>query len=263
MITCPNCGQQTETGKFCTHCGADLGAIKDTAAAADPTIQGVAPTPTEQPDSNQQTQQPNEVVEKLKDVGGNFGHFFVTLLKKPGSAKQATKKDFISGIITLAIFSIVIALSVYLSSNGMASYFIENPFVDLFLKPLLYFLVLVIVMLAVTYGGMKLTGQTTNFQEVLGKFGAYTVPFLILLVIGLLFSFVSGIVGGSLLMLSILGIVYFIPTFTLFEKPANGMDRIYVLLGVYIVSTLVSGFILQSIAASMLSNMMGGFFGGL
>ncbi|MDY0395335.1 hypothetical protein RWE15_14005 [Virgibacillus halophilus] len=144
----------------------------------------------------------------------------------------------------------------------MASYFIESPFVDLFLKPLLYFLVLVVIMVALTFGGMKLTGQTTDFQEVIGKFGAYTVPFLVLLVIGVLFSFVSGIVGGALLMLSILGIVYFIPTFALFEKPENGMDRIYVLIGVYIVATLVSGFLMQSIAASMLSNMMGDLMGG-
>ncbi|WP_188456105.1 zinc ribbon domain-containing protein [Virgibacillus oceani] len=266
-MNCPSCGQQTEEGKFCTNCGAQL-PNEEYAATADPTI-NMAPQ-VNQSGQREQTgnvQKPNEAAEKLKTAGSNFGHFFVTLLRSPGEAKKANSNDLISASITIVIFSILIALGYHLSLNSVSTGFFGGPsfsFFDSFILPLIEFIILFIIVAALTFAGVKITGQTLSFTDVLAKYGGYLTPFLVLYVIGFLFTLVGlSSFSGLLILVSILGTLLIAPTLILLEQPASGFDRIYVLIAIYVVSLLVLGFFIQSFIQNILSSLMGGsLFGG-
>ncbi|PAV30639.1 hypothetical protein CIL05_05935 [Virgibacillus profundi] len=251
---CPNCGQQTEPGKFCTSCGAQL-AQEETAAASDPTgnaKQADLSQMESSQDGASQTEQ-NPAMENLKKEASNFGNYFIRLLKGPDEGQKMTGNELISGIITMVIFSLLISLGGYLIANQMP--FANISFLDGFIIPFLQFIILFAVLTALTFGGNKLAAQSLTFKDVVAKFGAYTVPFLVLAVIGALLGLIGLSFAGTIIILGLIGPILIVPTFIILEQPANGFDRIYVLLGIYIISIFISGFLIES--------MMGMFMGGI
>src|SRR5699024_369070 len=111
---------QTEEGKFCTNCGAPLGQ-NESAAASEPT-QNQPQMTQQEPQGNEQATpqaQPNEAVEKIKEISNNFGNFFLTLVKKPSAAKQANQNDWISSVITMVIYSLVFALGYFFTVKSI------------------------------------------------------------------------------------------------------------------------------------------------
>ncbi|MBP1948465.1 zinc ribbon domain-containing protein [Virgibacillus litoralis] len=251
-MQCSSCGQQTAEGKFCTNCGAELGKDDRYEAVADSTV-------STSPSTNQN---PNETVEKLKTTGSNFGHFFVTLVKNPSEAKKANGSDMSSGIITFVLFSLVIALSYHLIlSTIQIGFFMQITFLDSFILPFIIFTILYLLIAGLTFAGAKLSVQAVTFPDVIAKYGAYLVPFLLLFTAGILFWLI-GItsIAGLLLLLSILSTLLIAPTFILVEQTPNGFDRIYVLIGLHIIILLVFGFFIQSFMDSMLGNFMNMMF---
>src|SRR5699024_9668445 len=134
-MICQNCKQETEEGKFCTNCGAELVVDHSAAdhsaatveASTEPavesdtteTVETTAPVQAEQT-----VQETNEYAEKLKGIGSDFGQFFITLVKKPTEARNADQNALISSIIVMAIFSILVALERYITiSNYSSDYF--------------------------------------------------------------------------------------------------------------------------------------------
>lgn len=283
-MQCPNCGQHTEEGIYCTSCGSRLtgdsthehpaqsdepGTLEETTEAASQTDDStINDTPPVQQSSHgeQSTQPPNETVERLKTTGSDFGRFFMTLVKGPSETKKANGSDMSSGIIMFILFSLVIALSYHLALSSMPmGFFSEVSFFDSFILPFLLFLILYFAIAGITFAGAKLAVQAVKFPDVIAKYGAYLVPFLLLYVAGMLFLLIGLSALSSLLIaLSILGMLLIAPTFILFEQPSKGFDRIYVLLGLYMIILLVFGFFLQSflqtILGSFLNMMSGGMF---
>ncbi|SEQ76335.1 hypothetical protein SAMN05216232_3288 [Virgibacillus subterraneus] len=249
-MQCPSCGQQTAEGKFCTNCGAQL--VKDNQYES---VAAVSTTPST-------NQNPNETVEKLKTTGSNFGHFFVTLVKNPSEAKKANGSDMSSGIITFVLFSLLIALSYHLIlSTIQMGFFMQITFWDSFILPFIIFNILYVLIAGLTFAGTKLSVQAVTFPDVIAKYGAYLVPFLLLYTAGILFWLIGlPSIAGMLLLLSILSTLLIAPTFILVEQTPNGFDRIYVLIGLHIIILLVFGFFIQSFMNSMLGNFMNMMF---
>ena len=287
-MNCPNCGQQSEPGKLCTNCGAPL-PVEESAAAVDPTEQqpntaevqnqasvtagnaeneqpvnqGQAENQvTEQANQVQEPAKPNEFVETLKKESANFGHFFLNMLKGPDEAKKITHSSMIPAIVTMVIFSLLVALGSYLMAKQIGSMFMEISFVDSFLLPFVQFILLFAVIAALIFGGVKMAAQSLSFTDVIAKVGAYTVPFLGLVIIGSLLTLIGLSVASVLVVIGLLGPILIVPTFILLEQPTNGFDRIYVLIGIYIVSILVSGFLIQSIMNVFAGGIMGGIMDG-
>lgn len=265
-MVCSNCGQETEEGKFCTNCGVQLSDDEAAVTSESPSI------PLQQQSGSDQIRQEtqNGSTEKLKNIGANFGHFFSTLIKRPSEAKNANGNDFISGIIIMVIYALLLALGTYLVFRaviGQAGGVMGGPelsFFDTFLLPLLEFIILFLVVAGLTFAVCKLSEQSFGFTDVLGKYGAYLIPFLLLYVLG----FFVGLLGIptlaiTFILLSMVGILMIAPTFILLEQPAKGFDRIYSLLALYFVAVLVCGLLLQSFAMTLIDSMMGSFMGGL
>ncbi|GAA0597535.1 hypothetical protein GCM10009001_12140 [Virgibacillus siamensis] len=265
-MQCPSCGLESEEGKYCTNCGAEL-PLSDYSSSPENTEDTSA---EEQNPPAETEQQSNETAEKLKTTGANFGHFFMALLKNPSEARKANKSDFSSGIIMFGLFSLLIALSYHLMINSLSlgsmglSVMIEFSFLDSFVIPFILLFLLFFVVSGLTFLCSKLTVQAAKFPDIVAKYGAYLVPFFIFYIVGIIFSLV-GFPAFSILLtsLSILGLLLICPTFILLEQPSDGFDRIYILLGLYITILLVYGFFmrifLDAIVGALMNSIMGGF----
>ncbi|ASN07141.1 zinc ribbon domain-containing protein [Virgibacillus necropolis] len=262
-MQCQNCYQETEKGKFCTNCGALISqdepvVIQETAATEE--IEIVAESTTSQEPTD--PKQSNEIVEKLKASSINFGHFFLTLLKKPNDAKKANENDLISGIISIALFALLFAVGYFLVLNSIVSFFGSAPtFTDGFLWPFLKLLLLFVVINAITFAGLKFDGAEFSFAKTIAKYGGYLIPFLLLLVAGYILTLI-GIVSLGIVAISIslLGTLIIIPTLILSEIPSTNIDRVYLLIIIYVLNTFALSFIMQSILLSLMGSPFGGLF---
>ncbi len=284
-MICPNCGQETESGKFCTNCGSPLQVETPTTAKPNPTVDTGDTAPVTawdhdeheqplQPDAESQTSEqastqehaqdpvkPNEFVETLKRESANFGHFFWDMLKGPDKAKKINHTSMTPAIITMVIFSVLIALGSYLIANQVGVIWGGVSFLDSFLIPLFQFIILFAVLIVLVFGGAKIAAQTLSLTDVVAKIGAYTVPFLVLTIAGSILTLIGLTVASVLVILGLLGPIIIVPTLILLEQPTNGFDRIYVLLGIYIVALLISGMLVKSILDIFLGGMMDSLIG--
>ncbi|SES97392.1 hypothetical protein SAMN05216389_10422 [Oceanobacillus limi] len=256
---CTNCGQETEIGAFCTNCGTEL----NTEQAA---------TLNNNPDAANQSEEQtenssNETVKKLRIIGDNFSHFFMTLIKKPDAAIRANYNDFTSASITMTIFSLFIALSTYLaihSTAGPRGMFVDVSFIDHFLVPFLSFVIIFGAIGMLTFAALRMIKSELSFKDALAKYGAYLVPFFLLYVFGFLLTLIN-LKGLAVLIffISIFGSLILAPTFIILSQNDRSMDRIYILIGFYIISLLLFWVVVQSISTVMiqthLENIIGNF----
>ena len=264
-MQCSNCYQETEPGKFCTNCGASISA-DDTAvfeeASAGSENHDLQTMEQQYHDDSVQTNEPS-----LKQLSANFGHFFLTLVKKPSDATKANGNDLLSGIISIVLYSLLFALGYYLIVNSFYSSVMGNlgtgmlggpfpqslPFTNGFLWPFLKFIILFAVIIFITFAGLQLTTSKHSFTSTVAKYGGYLIPFLLLLVAGyilLLISLYS--IGIIAITVSVSGAVLIIPTLILLEKTELSVDRVYLLIIIYILNILAISFILRSIVTSLL-----------
>jgi|SRR5690625_573019 len=256
-MICQKCNQETEEGKFCTNCGAEL-IVDDSAAtvesSAEPTVESETTAPVQ---SEQTEQETNEYAEKLKGISSDFGQFFITLIKKPTEAKSADQNALVSSIIVMAIFSILVALERYISvSNYSSDYFGSASFTDDFLIPLLKYIILFALIPVITFAASKISAQEVSLPVIIAKYGSYLVPFLLLYVIGIIFSLIKlGFPFTVVSTISVLGSVLIIPILIILEKPVKVFDRIYVLIALSIVSYIIYGYLSSSGLGSVLSRL--------
>ncbi|WP_174615691.1 zinc ribbon domain-containing protein [Virgibacillus ihumii] len=262
-MQCPSCGLESDEGKYCTNCGAELPFHDDNNSSLSETVTGA--TSTKEQNKNQHY----EKSEKLKTTGANFGHFFMALLKNPSEARKANKSDFSSGIIMFGLFSLLIAISYHFVINSVSlgpmglSVMIELSFLDSFVIPFILLILLFFLIAGLTFLCSKLTIQAAKFPDIVAKYGAYLVPFFIFHIAGIVFSLV-GFPAFALLLtfISILGMLLIAPTFILLEQPSDGFDRIYILLGLYITILLVYGFFMRIFLDALMGALMNSFMGG-
>lgn len=258
-MICQNCKQETEEGKFCTNCGAELAVDHSAAtveATTEPTVETETSETTAPVQAEQAGQETNEYAEKLKGISADFGQFFITLLKKPTEARNADQNALVSSIIVMAIFSILVALERYITvSNYSSDYFGSASFTDDFLIPLLKYIILFALIPVITFAASKLSAQEVSLPVIIAKYGSYLVPFLLLYVIGIIFSLIKlGFPFTVVSTISILGPVLIIPTLIILEKPVKVFDRIYVLIALSIVSYIIYGYLSTSGLGSFLDN---------
>jgi hypothetical protein len=240
-MRCPNCGQE-ESEKFCSNCGTPL----DQSAA---TIEQAPPNGS------------NQTMDRFKSTSQGYGQFLVKHLKHPSAGKNATDKDFVSGIINISIFALISAIFIYISISAV-SLFMGPSFVEAFIKPLFGFLVLLFGVAALTFGALTFLKEKVSFQSIIAKFGGYLTPFIAVYLLAVLFGILKlgslAFVAGTI---ALLGTVFVIPTLILFEKGSEtnkGLDRLYVAFIVYAISLLVLGFVGNIFVSAMFSGVLGG-----
>lgn len=252
---CQHCNQKTESGRFCTNCGKELVANESAATSNPITEENISEASGSA--SPETTQQSNEFTDQIKDVSSNFGKFFMTLMKKPSEAKNVNSTHLYSSIILMVVFSLLIALNTYISESTQQSWYdfgsdwfstnTSISFVDYFLIPLVKYVILFGILATLTFAATKLVSQQISFKEIIAKFGGYLVPFLLLYVLGILFSLIKlGFPFTIVYSVSLLAPSIIVPILILTEKPVKGFDLVYVIIGLSIVTRIVNSYLSSS-----------------
>ncbi|MEB5458040.1 zinc ribbon domain-containing protein [Virgibacillus pantothenticus] len=251
-MLCPNCEQESKEGKYCTNCGAHL--YPEQAATVEEEGESQLNTATNKRDFSS----------TINAEAKHFASFFMTYLKSPHNARFVTQQDFIPAIISIVLLSLTITLSFYLVTLQFGSFFVSISFLDGFIIPFIQHLLVYAFMTILTYFSTKLTGQHISWKNTVTKVGAYTIPFIITFLIGIVLTLIRIPFSSVLTFISLLGPVIFIPSFILLEQQheKKGYDRIYVLIGFYIVSFVLATIILQNMLGSIFGNLMENFFQG-
>ncbi|WP_430788740.1 hypothetical protein VBD025_01830 [Virgibacillus flavescens] len=278
-MQCPNCFQQTEQGKFCTNCGAlipesEQDSSEETAASVD------SEHTDHTPQSNDDTNHTNAAAEKIKAMSANFGHFFLAIIKKPSDVNRANENDFVSGIFSIAIYSLLFAIGYYMIVDSLFGLIYGNrigipnnpstpaqslPFKDGLLWPFLKLNVLFLVFIGLTFAALRLVGNGYAFRSTVAKYGGYLMPLTLLLIVGYFLVYISlYFIGAIVISASILGAILIVPTLILLEQPPKVFDRIYLLIVIYILNMLAACLIMKSAitaAAQLLNPFTGGMMG--
>lgn len=251
-MICKNCNQETEPGKFCTKCGAPLDASDEqqSAATEEPIIQPSEPTPPpvqQTQHTGQQTQQGQQVdfAEKTKEIGSNFGEFFLNALKKPSSAKDLNGTQYISGIIMTIAFALFISIEhfVLLKKSFDAEFF------DHLAVPFLKYVLLFAIIIALIFGAVRIAQQNATIQDVLAKFGAYLVPFILLFAFSIILEAIdmTGLPFSAFGYIAMIGPVLIVPLLILSEKAVKGFDYVYTAVALVLLAYIAYRYINNSV----------------
>ncbi|MRX72835.1 zinc ribbon domain-containing protein [Bacillus lacus] len=229
MKQCNNCNHENEEeGKFCENCGIPLGGtvIQEVAATAEG-----APSPV--------NQQASQYIEEAKKISKMYFSYFLEVLKKPySSSVNVGKEHFLNGIITIALFSVLIPLITYFGLKGVLSDLnflgeelnIKPPFTDIVLKPTFAYAIFVFLVAVFTFVSIKLGRVNISFQEVTARFGSFLIPAVALLGLGLIMSILKIKLFVFFVFLGFITAAFLVPPLVIasFKKQSQeGVDVIY------------------------------------
>ncbi|PAD34011.1 hypothetical protein CHH48_16995 [Terribacillus saccharophilus] len=250
MVTCPSCGHNnTEGSKFCENCGAALQG--QTAAGNTQQAAQAQYAATSQQDTSGKA---NEYLETTKNVSKQYFSYFLDVLKRPdGNGMKYGTDNFVNAIITFVLFSLIIPLTLYVHANRQ-SYF-EVPFGEVVVKPVIVFAVFLFIFATIIFGVLKLDQSSVSYKSVLVRYGSLLVPFTAIMFVGALLTFLGLELWGSVLVLSgfsfalVIVPLILIPGFK--QDRQRGIDNVYLVIIVYVITSIVLGIMFSMIMDSL------------
>lgn len=241
-MTCSKCGHQTDGGKFCENCGANLSADSENVhhAAADESVQNAA-----------DRLQAQKYVEATKKASSMYFSFCIRVLKNPYTEmKSAGEQHFLHSIITMAVFALAVPSIFYFGLKGFfdslghysgifsRSYAMPS-FFDIVLKPAFTFAIYIFLLFVFTYAGVRIQRVQASFKEVMGRFGTVLIPFTVIILVALLLSLMQTSLFMHVLLFGLCAIVFLIPSAVLYsyhERAKGAVDIVYATLLVYLMT---------------------------
>ncbi|WP_410771699.1 4-Cys prefix domain-containing protein [Fontibacillus sp. BL9] len=234
-MICRNCHHQqnNENAKFCENCGTPLNKSE-----------GPGPIPKKE-EHRSDRQQASEYLESAKKASKLYFKFFASALRSPVTyAKSVGKEQFVNGIITMILYSLVIPLIVYSGFHRLAG-FMDHPFLNLVVRPTVAFAVLAVLTAAYCYLAVWYGKGKAGFQDVVARFGVHLVPFTALLILALLMAVLQiNLFQSLLLMVGLFGSIFSVPAFVIISYiPEKGaaLDQLQSTILVYIAAFITVG----------------------
>ncbi|GAA0435028.1 zinc ribbon domain-containing protein [Lentibacillus halophilus] len=214
MLTCPQCGHEQESGKFCGVCGTPFETTAGEPQQAATNAAGAAGG--------------NAASQTATDHLNQYGHYCLALLKNPGAAFQKTEDAFVHGLMSLVLYAITFALSIYTLMNTLAQQSFGNLAVgdDVSLPFFLINSRLVLftaVFIAVSFVGLLVMSKADQNQDTAKRltthYGGLSVPFSAVNVLAILTGLMTSIkLTIVLYVVSLLSFLLFIPSLVVYEK---------------------------------------------
>ncbi|MCY8162115.1 zinc ribbon domain-containing protein [Bacillus inaquosorum] len=218
---CPQCGHQTDGGKFCEKCGSPL------------------------PGQSGQ-QQAVQTGVAAKQAAKQFGSFVLAVLKRPyQECKTTGGEQLISAVITMVLFSLLTPLMFYtLFSDGPGSV----SFTAVFLEPTIYFALFIFGLHALIFFALKLAGNQVSFKDSFSRFGAFLIPFTAILILALLLFLLQTDICFTVLAVGLIGAFFAIPPAMLssYQHSYKGkVDMIYSTIVIYLITCVTFQLIIE------------------
>ncbi|WP_377887528.1 zinc-ribbon domain-containing protein [Alkalihalobacillus sp. R86527] len=263
---CSNCGAvYEENAKFCGGCGGQLNANANEAAQLNQqqvTQQMTAATASTTGTAN------NEYLEKGKQISKNFFSFALEAFKGPMAAShKVTDSDKINGIIAHLLFAFLLPFFSYMTTKNVTNSITNGfspgasvpiPFGAIVIQPFIYILIFLAVFTAVNFGVAKLMRADLSFMNVMTRFGVFIVIPASLLLVAVLFAFISASFLSALFFFLGLGLFTVSSTsllFSLKEKASGGLDVYYGLIITNVVMFIFFAVVLMTVMENIIDQM--------
>lgn len=243
-MTCTNCNHLNDGGKFCEKCGTAL------LSSQSASVEAAASASLAEPAGNQQ----HQYIEGAKNISKTYFTYFLQVIKKPyASSVGVGSEHFVNGIITLALYAILIPLMLYFAFKGVLadmggfggeflgefSEEIQPSFTDIVLKPILAYAIFIMLVATFTFSSVRIGGSIASYKEVVARFGSFQIPFVAILAIGLIMSILKIDLFFFFLFLGFIGSVFLVPPLVIASFKQNlqlGFDVLYGSLLTYVLS---------------------------
>lgn len=261
-MQCPNCHHENGGGKFCAKCGTPLVAqqqydAQQFGAQQQYHAQGQAAATAQQQQQYQQQHQfqqqqyysqpqqqaqPNPQLEAAKNASKMYFSYFLAVLKHPFvEATKIGSGQFTNGLVTIGLHALLLPLILYFIID---SDWYTPPFGELVLAPFIGIMIIHLLISVYTLMAVKLGKVNANFKDVIASYGALHIPYVALLVIGLIFS----IIGSDILAVILAYIGLFLPLASapvflvsaLKKNQPGGLDAVYGTLLVYVLTSITT-----------------------
>ncbi|GAB6991628.1 hypothetical protein [Paenibacillus pini] len=197
-------------------------------------------------------------LDNAKKVSQLYFGFFVNALKRPmGYAQETGKENFMNGLITIVLFSLIIPLMAYTLFRNVA-FFVDHPFWSMFVKPWFGYIIFMMIIASFTYLTIRLGKTVVSYQEVISKFGALLVPFLCCLLIAYIMAILHASIFIIFFALGFIGAIFTIPALLIssYNKAKQStLDTVYGTLLTYLLTCIVL-WIMGNILMDSLTNFM-------
>jgi hypothetical protein len=232
-LNCIECGRSNQSdAKFCEGCGTKLlqeSSLEPRVSTSNEEVAAASSGSTYHTTSGNSQQ----YIEKGKAVLKLYFSYFLTLLKSPVLvAGKIGRSELTNGIITIALFALIIPLMTYLGLRGVLEdslLSVEISFSSFVIKPFFTLVILLTLVGVIIFGTTKLGKTSASFLDILARFGAFLVVPTGLLLIALLLSLFGSNYFILFLILGLMSFSFIIPLiiYSLLREEPNGLDVFY------------------------------------
>lgn len=252
---CINCGNQQSEGKFCAICGVALG---DNLIEVEQTRNRV---------SRKYNQQPNEHIERIKNASKKYWNYFLNYLKKPSLALKQGEKEFLNGILNIAIMAFIIGLVLFTFLKSVTSSFLEASyelsFTAVMGSSLLYVFISTVIIIASLFLTIKYLGSEHSFKSIAGIYGTHLIPSTVLVFISFILLLLKAYTYSNfLLSFALLFAFFIIPLYILIKlltKEEAVIDPLYCVLAYIVMFGIAYSIYLFLLEGSLIVDVLNGW----
>lgn len=238
-MICPKCATENPAlAKFCVSCGEKLEpAVNKLMDDEEKTIEQEERQEEDDDVPQQQVaSEPNEFVEKTKEISKNYWEFLLQALKAPYQTTLhvgVKQSDMINGLITLILFSLFIPLSFYTTAVRIA--WRKPPFFDTVVLPFIMFIIFIAIMIGIMFAVARFMKSDIDFMQVYTRFMTFMMIPAVLSLLALIFNLLkantfTGILTGLVFLMVSLSTIGTLFTIKETKEKSGGLDVIYVIL---------------------------------
>ncbi|GIP29784.1 hypothetical protein J23TS9_49140 [Paenibacillus sp. J23TS9] len=267
---CPKCHHANDYGNFCEECGTRLldgeaSARTESAPASEgpvyPVYGGHAPGSAGQPSTGQ------AYLQNAKHVSKLYFSYFADVMKKPFAYAQNTgREQFVNGLITIMIFSLIIPLMIYLGFHDYAEFIGRGAFLTIVLKPFVGYVVFMMLLVTYTFLAVKFSKVNASYQDVAGRFGALLVPFTCSFLLSFVLTLLDAKIFVYFLLIGFIGSLFTVPALVISsytKENRTGLDTVYGTILTYVLTFLtlyIMGKLLLSSIDYLMNSSLSPFF---
>jgi hypothetical protein len=248
VLNCIECGRNNQSGaKFCEGCGTKLSVNQEGVSSVSTAYEETAATSTYQnPPSTGNSQQ---YIEKGKVISKMYFSYFMSVLKKPvQTSEKIDRSELINGIITIALFALMIPLMTYFGLKGAVEnsfYTPEISFTAVVIKPFFSLFIFLALVGVIIFGAVKLGKSSASLLDVISRLGAFLVVPTAFLAVALIISLLGSYWFALFLLLGLVAFSFIIPliVYSLKREQTAGLDTFYctflTYIGIFILFTII------------------------
>lgn len=217
QLICIHCGHKQDLGNFCGKCGAARS-------------QNIDET-KEPPFPSRHVHKPNPTIQSIKDQAKKYWQYFKVHLKAPMQLYEKYEQEFVNGVMSIILFSILIALSFFslirnaLSTTGSESFY--STFGGIFIFSCLSVGLVLVTLTLINH----FFGPQYAFKSIVSLFGGHLPITILLLLLSVVLTLLkSFVIGFILLFIAFSYTIFLLPLYlisALLTKKSSGSDPFF------------------------------------